>query len=57
MPCFKDGENTVKSLKQRLFPTQKKMTEAQAKKFTEDLILLSENNWRTNMYDKVQYCC
>lgn len=57
LPCFRDGENTVKSLKERLFPTQKKMTEAQAKKFTEDLILQSENNWRTNMYDKVQYCC
>jgi len=29
------------------------MSEAEAKRFTEDLILKSENNWRTTMYDKV----
>lgn len=57
LPCFQDGEQTVVALKQRLFPTQKMMSESQAKKFTEDLIYQSENNWRTNMYDKVQYCC
>jgi hypothetical protein len=44
-------------MKERFFPTHKMMSEAEAKRFTEDLILQSENNWRTNMYDKVQNCC
>lgn len=38
LACFRDGEQTVVALKQRLFPTQKMMSETQAKKFTEDLI-------------------
>lgn len=57
LPCFQDGEQTVSKLKERFFPTKKMMSEAEAKRFTEDLILQSENNWRTNLYDKVQYCC
>jgi phosphatidylinositol 4-kinase B len=57
LPCFQDGEQTVVDLKTRLFPTQKVMSEAEAKRFTEDLISSSENNWRTNLYDTVQYCC
>ena len=57
LPCFKDGEKTVSGLKERFFPTRKMMSEAEAKRFTEDLIVQSENNWRTVVYDKVQYCC
>lgn len=57
LPCFRDGDLTIATLKQRLFPSGKMMTEAQAKRFTEDLISQSEDNWRTVMYDKVQYCC
>ena len=57
LPCFQDKEQTVKKLKERFFPTHKMMSEAEAKRFTEELILQSENNWRTVMYDKVQYCC
>lgn len=57
LPCFQDGEQTVSKLKERFFPTKKMMTETEAKRYTEDLILQSENNWRTNLYDKVQYCC
>ena len=57
LPCFQDGEATVSKMKERFFPTHKMMTEAEAKRYTEDLILQSENNWRTNMYDKVQNCC
>lgn len=57
MPCFKDGDQSVATLKERLFPSHKMMTEIEAKRYTEELILQSENNWRTNMYDKVQYCC
>lgn len=55
LPCFKDGEETVVAMKQRLFPTRKMMTEVEAKRFTEDLILQSESNWRTRVYDKVQF--
>ena len=57
LPCFQDKEQTVKKLKERFFPTQKMMTENDARRFTEDLIEQSENNWRTIIYDKVQYCC
>lgn len=39
LACFRDGDAAIATLKQRLFPTQKMMTEAQAKKYTEDLIL------------------
>ena len=53
LPCFQDGEAAVATLKERLFPTQRVMSEAEAKKHTENLIYQSENNWRTNMYDKV----
>ena len=38
LACFQDGEQTVVDLKERLFPTQKVMSEAEAKRFTEDLI-------------------
>lgn len=57
LPCFYDGENTIAALKERFFPTHKMMSESEAKRFTEGLIQESENNWRTTMYDKVQYCC
>ena len=39
LPCFQDGEATVSKLKERFFPTKKMMTEAEAKRYTEDLIL------------------
>ena len=45
------------TLKERFFPTKKMMNETEAKRFTEDLIVQSENNWRTILYDKAQYCC
>lgn len=53
LACFQDGAQTVDKLKERFYPTKKLMSEAEAKRFTEDLILESENNWRTVMYDKV----
>jgi hypothetical protein len=39
LPCFYEGEQTVSKLKERFFPTKKMMTEAEAKRYTEDLIL------------------
>jgi len=38
LPCFKDKETTIKTMKERLFPTHKMMSEAEAKAFTESLI-------------------
>lgn len=38
LACFVDGDATVATLKERLFPTQKMMSEAEAKKYTENLI-------------------
>ena len=57
LPCFKDGENTLKTLKERFFPTGKRMNESEAGKFVDVLITESYGNWRTIMYDKVQRCC
>ena len=39
LACFQDGEDTVIALKERLFPTHKMMTETEAKKYTENLIV------------------
>ena len=39
LPCFRDGDQAIATLKERLFPTKKVMSEADAKRFTEDLIL------------------
>lgn len=38
LPCFKDGENTVRTLKERCFPTGKRMNETEAAQFVESLI-------------------
>lgn len=57
LPCFKDGELTVKTLKERFFPTGKRMNEAEAGLFVDVLITESYGNWRTIVYDKIQYCC
>lgn len=39
LACFQDGEQTVAALKERFFPTHKLMTEAEAKRYTENLIM------------------
>ena len=39
LACFQDSEGTIVTLKERLFPTKKMMTEAEAKRYTEDLIV------------------
>ena len=57
LPCFVDGENTVKTLKERFFPTGRKMNETEAAQFIDILITQSYGNWRTIVYDKIQYCC
>lgn len=39
LPCFRGGEQTTRSLRERFFPTGKMMSEAEAKLFTEGLIV------------------
>lgn len=33
------------------------MTKTQCEEYVDELIASSYNNWRTKMYDKLQYCC
>lgn len=53
LPCFQDGEYTIKTLKDRFFPTGKRMNELEAAKFIDELITESYGNWRTMVYDKI----
>ena len=59
LPCFVEGEKMIKDLKNRFFPlgTGKKMSELECARFVDSLIDQSYDNWRTNAYDKFQYCC
>jgi len=57
LPCFIEGENTVRAMKERFFPNGKKMSEIEAAQFVELLIKESYGNWRTIVYDGIQYCC
>ena len=55
MPCFKAGADaTVKALRERFQPH---MSKAGVVDFVNDLIDVSINHWRTNMYDRYQRCC
>ena len=57
LKCFEQGEETVRTLKERFFPTGRRMNETEAAKFIDMLINESYGNWRTIVYDKIQYCC
>ncbi len=58
MPCFQNDIETIRSLKERLFPDGKiKMNETEAGKYIDSLIFQSYGNWRTNVYDKMQKVC
>lgn len=57
LPCFEGGEETIRSMKARFFPTEKIMSEQEAHHHVVKLIDASLDNLRTNIYDKVQYCC
>lgn len=58
LPCFAGGmEQIVKDLKHRLFPTGNIMTSQRCREFIDDLVYQSQDNWRTLMYDRIQYCC
>lgn len=57
LPCFQLGEDLIGHLKERVLPHGKIMNEVECAKFVDTLIVESYDNWRTNVYDKVQYCC
>mmetsp|Transcript_15279 Transcript_15279/g.14843 ORF Transcript_15279/g.14843 Transcript_15279/m.14843 type:complete len:215 (-) Transcript_15279:32-676(-) len=57
LPCFQGDQATMKELKERFFPTKKKMSEGEAAKFIDSLVLQAYGNWRTVAYDRFQYCC
>jgi len=57
LKCFAGGEETIRELKDRLFPTKKKMNDKEAGLFVDYLIKESFDNWRTIFYDRMQKCC
>ena len=58
LKCFEEGQQKVlKDLKERFFPRGRTMNREQIEQFVEKLIDESVDNWRTNVYDKIQYCC
>lgn len=53
--CFKSGEQSIKDLKDRFFPTGKRFSNNEAQRFIDDLVVQSYNNLRTRCYDSFQY--
>ena len=56
LPCFEQGEETIRIMKENLFPEGRRFTAHESMQFTDWLINQSVNNWRTIWYDRVQYC-
>ena len=52
LPCFIGGRNLIKELKERLFPGMRRLSAVDAQQHVDNLIYQSNNNWRTNCYDK-----
>jgi phosphatidylinositol kinase/protein kinase (PI-3 family) len=52
LPCFKGGEQGLKELKDRFFPTGKRFSNSEAQKFIDSIVLESYENWRTRCYDQ-----
>lgn len=57
LPCFIEGEKTIKDLKLRFFPNGTRMANAECEKYVNALIKESYENWRTKAYDGFQRCC
>jgi len=53
-PCFRAGENTIDSMRQRFQP---EMTQQQYARYAASLIDNSLDNWTTGAYDCYQRCC
>ena len=56
LPCFEGGRNLVRELKERLFPSGKRMQFEDTCRHVDGLIEASVNNWTTRCYDQFQYC-
>ena len=54
LDCFEKGQEAIDNLKMRLNP-QENMTNVDIKKFVDNLISQSVDNWRTKWYDIFQY--
>ena len=54
LDCFEKGQEAIDNLKMRLNP-QENMTNVDIKKFVDNLISQSVDNWRTRWYDYFQY--
>jgi len=58
LPCFEGGtDQIIKDLKTRIFPTERVMNKNGCREFIDNLVYQSQDNWRTLMYDRIQYCC
>lgn len=56
LPCFAGGmESIIKEVKQRIFPTKNIMSKQRCREFIDQLVYQSQDNWRTLMYDRIQY--
>ena len=54
LDCFEKGQEAIDNLKMRLCP-QENMNSVDIKKFVDNLITQSVDNWRTKWYDIFQY--
>ena len=52
LSCFKGGEQTIRDLKDRFFPTGRKFTNNECQRFIDNLVVVSYENWRTRCYDR-----
>ena len=55
--CFVEGEATIGNLKHRFFPSGRLLNHTEATAYIDRLIAESVDNWRTIMYDQIQFCC
>ena len=54
LPCFYYDEHTIEDLRARIAPS---LSKTDYKMHVNKLIDKSLDNWRTNWYDRYQYCC
>ena len=54
---FEGGiDQIIRDLKTRIFPIGRVFTKQRWREFINNLIYQSQDNWRTVMYDRIQYC-
>ena len=63
LPCFAGKSQSIKDLKDRIFPVFGKyqgprvFTKGEATMFIDNLIAKANNSWSARAYDYYQYCC